>query len=66
MAKELRKITVRRKINQPMETRAFFHKWGNFPYEINEGLSFQCTKAIVELEDGTIMTLRPEDIKFKP
>ncbi len=41
----------------------YFHKWGIYSEELDVG-ALNYTIGIVELEDGRVVTVMPENIKF--
>lgn len=41
-----------------------FHEWGNKALPLDNGSYIAITVGIVELEDGTIKTVEPNNIKF--
>ena len=66
MATELRRIVIKKSNARPgtHDTAAYFHGWGTFAHPTDDGRDFPVTKAIVELEDGTMMTCEVTQIKF--
>lgn len=42
---------------------AYFHQFAQYPLFTDNG-TFQNTSAIVELEDGTVKSIQPSNVKF--
>lgn len=65
-------VMVYHRNNPPLEMRALFHKWTTEAEPIppsnlrggQQGGQFCTTLAIVELEDGKVMTSTPGSIRF--
>lgn len=45
--------------------KGYFHQWGTRAYPADNGQDFGVTIAIIENEDGQILTIAPEDVKFE-
>jgi hypothetical protein len=56
MPDKLRKVEL--KVNPVVEGN--FHTWGQFDYDSK----YSITLGIIELEDGSVVTARPQQIKF--
>lgn len=44
--------------------RALFHQWATKQGVLPSGSPYSTVQALVELEDGEVETVNPEDIKF--
>lgn len=66
MSTELRKVLVKKSnvMGGPPTTPGYFHGWGTFVHPTDDGKDFPVTKAIVELEDGTMITCEVSQMKF--
>lgn len=43
---------------------AYFHQFGTFPYLTDDGGAFGATRAIVEQEDGKIIVINVNRLRF--
>lgn len=58
------KITKHQDGSGEFATPVLFHKWGDKPLPLDNGLYVPNTVGIVELADGTIKEVYPNNIKF--
>lgn len=64
MAEKLRNVKVRKSDSDSFDIIGKFHEWGTKTYQLDSGLYFQITVAIVEFEDGEIDLIEPRSIHF--
>ena len=62
--KDMRKIDGTGKIESDFINKGLFHQWG-VEYEVSESGTVSYTVGLIELEDGTIISVAPENIKFE-
>lgn len=64
--KNLRKayITMHPDGSGDFVTPVKFHKWGSMAYPLDNGSYIAVTVGIVELEDGVVKSVKPNNIRF--